>query len=117
MKKTFYLNISNDRVCGYHTLPFPNSVEYKADENFETYLFSKIGKLLYINGEIIEEVNHVDLNIELFELKNWLSENDYVINKFILGEYLPTDQKWINYLEQRAIKLKRINEIEVIIGS
>lgn len=49
---------------------------------------------------------------EMAEIKRWLNENDYIINKHILGEYTDDDERWVNYLEQRAEKLARYNELE-----
>lgn len=49
---------------------------------------------------------------EMAEIKQWLNENDYIINKHILGEYTDDDERWVNYLEQRAEKLARYNELE-----
>lgn len=51
---------------------------------------------------------------EMLEIKQWLSANDYKINKHNLGEYTDTDTRWTSYLEERKIKLARYNELEVL---
>lgn len=31
----------------------------------------------------------------------WLSDNDWKVNKRVLGEWAETDERWVEYLEQR----------------
>ena len=45
----------------------------------------------------------------------WLNEHDYIINKHTLGEYTDNDEKWINYLAERKLKLARYNELEKLL--
>jgi hypothetical protein len=52
------------------------------------------------------------LEFELKQIKIWLKDNDYKVNKFSLGEYDAKDERWITYLKERDIKLKRYNDIE-----
>ena len=49
---------------------------------------------------------------EMREILNWLNDNDYVINKHILGEYDDDNPKWTAYLSERAVKLARYKELE-----
>lgn len=60
---------------------------------------------LYANDEaIIEMVPEVEITKEdrLRELSNWLSDNDWKINKVFLGEWSTDDPRWLEYLETRA---------------
>lgn len=60
---------------------------------------------LYANDEaIIETVPEVEITKEdrLRELSNWLSDNDWKINKVFLGEWSTDDPRWLEYLETRA---------------
>jgi hypothetical protein len=60
---------------------------------------------LYANDEaIIETVPEVEITKEdrLRELSNWLSDNDWKINKVFLGEWSTDDPRWLDYLETRA---------------
>jgi hypothetical protein len=52
------------------------------------------------------------LKIELNQIKIWLKENDYKVNKHLLGEYQDDDERWIEYLQERSVKLARYNDIE-----
>lgn len=53
---------------------------------------------------------------EMASIINWLNANDYIINKHTLGEYSDTDTKWVNYLNERKVKLARYNELEKVLG-
>lgn len=52
------------------------------------------------------------LRYEMIAIKKWLSDNDYIVNKFLLGEYEATNPKWIEYSNERKKKLTRYNNIE-----
>jgi hypothetical protein len=52
------------------------------------------------------------LQFEGKEIQQWLKDNDYKINKHLLGEYQDNDERWTTYLQERAEKLARYNELE-----
>lgn len=52
--------------------------------------------------------------VEMNEIKMWLNEHDYIINKHTLGEYQDDDERWLNYLQERQVKLARYNELEAL---
>ena len=54
----------------------------------------------------------IRLQIEKNTIKAWLQENDYKINKHLLGEYADDDVRWVEYLQERSVKLARYNDIE-----
>lgn len=39
---------------------------------------------------------------KLREIEAWLKANDWKVNKVFLGEWEPTDSRWLEYLETRA---------------
>ena len=47
---------------------------------------------------------------------DWLADNDYRVNKYILGEYQDDDPAWVQYKADRATKIARINEIEGLLA-
>ena len=49
---------------------------------------------------------------EMEEIKEWLSDNDYKINKHTLGELKDNDPEWTDYLVQRKVKIARYSELE-----
>ena len=57
----------------------------------------------------------IDNLYEMEEIKKWLVENDYKVNKHSLGEYSDTDKRWTSYLKERKEKLLKYNELEILI--
>ena len=49
---------------------------------------------------------------EMQSIREWLTAHDYIVNKHTLGEYADDDERWTTYLQQRAEKLARYNELE-----
>jgi uncharacterized protein involved in type VI secretion and phage assembly len=49
-------------------------------------------------------------------IKQWLTQNDWKVNKITLGEWEDTDPRWVEYKEQRAIKRERLDEIKEVVG-
>lgn len=77
-----------------------------------------------LEGQIAIEDKHLPLvyqNIqdnedpkyfELQAIREWLTAHDYIVNKHTLGEYANDDERWTTYLQERADKLARYNELE-----
>ena len=53
---------------------------------------------------------------ELMQIKSWLSNNDWKINKIVIGEWETTDERWTSYLEERAVKRARQDELNKILN-
>lgn len=53
-----------------------------------------------------------DLVAQKEEILAWFSDNDWKVNKVFIGEWLETDERWVSYLEERALKRARYDEIE-----
>lgn len=49
-------------------------------------------------------------------IKQWLTQNDWKVNKITLGEWEKTDPRWVEYKEQRAVKRARLDEIKEVLG-
>ena len=54
-----------------------------------------------------------ELEAQKGEILAWFSVNDWKVNKIVIGEWKTTDERWTTYLEERAIKRARYDEIEV----
>jgi hypothetical protein len=52
-----------------------------------------------------------DLRYEALDIQQWLTENDWKVNKVFLGEWEETDERWLQYLKEREIKRNRLDEI------
>jgi len=53
---------------------------------------------------------------ELVSIQKWFHDNDWKINKIVIGEWTTEDARWITYLEERAIKRARQDELFVLLG-
>jgi len=80
----------------------------------------KLGDIVFTEEKLELVKSYMTPNIqaefvEMQEIKEWLNENDYKINKHTLGEYTDTDTRWTTYLAERKTKLAKYNELEVIV--
>ena len=48
---------------------------------------------------------------ELYEIQKWFSDNDWIVNKIVVGEWTTNDERWLNYLAERQVKRKRQDEL------
>ena len=53
---------------------------------------------------------------ELLEIQKWFSDNDWIVNKIVVGEWTADDERWLNYLAERQVKRKRQDELLLIIN-
>lgn len=58
------------------------------------------------------DANKQILRIKINIKKKWLADNDYIINKVVLGEWQPEDERFINYKEQRAVVRAELDFLE-----
>jgi hypothetical protein len=73
----------------------------------------------YANGKLVktdEIINKANLSEEYFEIRQWLTQNDWKVNKVFLGEWAETDPRWVEYKEQRVIKRARLDAIKQALG-
>ena len=73
----------------------------------------------YQNGKFVktgEIINRANLAEEYYELKEWLTQNDWKVNKVVLSEWESTDPRWVEYKEQRAVKRARLDKIKEALG-
>ena len=53
---------------------------------------------------------------ELWEIQKWFSDNDWIVNKIVVGEWTTDDERWLNYLAERKAKRARQDELLLIIN-
>ena len=53
---------------------------------------------------------------ELWEIQKWFSDNDWVVNKIVVGEWAIDDERCLNYLAERKAKRARQDELLLIIN-
>lgn len=77
--------------------------------------FSKV-----VNGNFLlreaEYKEYMSLINEKKEILKWLADNDWKINKVVLGEWTENDVRWSDYLNRRAEKRQRLDEIDALIA-
>lgn len=52
---------------------------------------------------------------ELCEIRKWFSDNDWIVNKIVVGEWSTNDERWLNYLAERQVKRARQDELNQIL--
>jgi hypothetical protein len=81
-------------ICGFHGL--------------------KSGKIIEIGFTTEEKAiqyNH-NLSHEKKDILQWLADNDWKVNKVVVQEWSKEDPRWIEYLNERSLKRRRLEEIE-----
>ena len=58
-----------------------------------------------------EELQIKSATQELNNIKAWFIENDWKVNKIVIGEWTTDDQRWLDYLSERAVKRVRQDEL------
>lgn len=48
---------------------------------------------------------------EIATIDKWLKDNDWKVNKIVIGEWQVSDERWIDYLNNRFDKRKRRDEL------
>lgn len=57
-----------------------------------------------------------ELKKERLEILIWFRTHDYMVNKVFLGEWEPTDQRFVDYKTERFAKRQRLEEINILLG-
>ena len=76
-------------------------------------------KYIYRNGSFVETnafIEREERVTELSEIQTWFDKNDWIPNKIIVGEWETTDPRWTTYLEERAVKRTRRDELLALLG-
>lgn len=121
---TIFCKINNDGIIvdvkNMSTIKtVPNHREYYQCyvEKEESYVGKHITVLKPNYGKENFKVKKQKLINERQQILNWFSEHDYYINKIVLGEWTNEDSRYISYIEQRALKRNRLDEIEIEINN
>lgn len=120
MKINYTIN-SNNIITSYTIIPF--------DENLPTLELTEeeLSKIkcgytkltddyqLIYNIETYQTITNA--RKELQSIQKWFSDNDWKINKIVIGEWETTDSRWLDYLTERTIKRARQDELNAIINA
>lgn len=123
MKYFIKLN-KNNIIIDYVKGNIPNSAkpyftEIDLDNSYTIYP----GHSTYINNTFTEnkptntQYNKEKLTYkqEINSILKWFANNDWKINKIVIGEWSQEDERWVNYLKERAIKRKRYDELLLLL--
>ena len=115
MKK--YIKTNGKKIIEVRPESFLDSIEVEIPDGMHD--LDVLRNHYYQNGKLVktnEIINKANLSEEYYEIRQWLSHNDYKVNKVFLGEWAETDPRWVEYKEQREIKRARLDAIKQALG-
>ena len=63
-----------------------------------------------------EKINKMEqYEKELNQIQRWFKDNDWKVNKIVIGEWEKTDSRWLDYISERAKKRARQDELTSLI--
>lgn len=114
MKINYTINADNI-ITGYTIIPFNEdlpTLELTEEEVSKIKCgYTKLTddrKLIY---NIEDYQNTINARQELQKIQKWFVDNDWKVNKIVIGEWATTDERWLGYLKERAIKRARQDEL------
>jgi len=123
MKIYLFINPDN-RITGYHITHVDGTVEHDATEidldqlkNNDGYLFYSEGSLVHRTDLKAKDEANAQLMDELQEIASWFSQSDWIPNKVVVGEWDPSDQRFVSYKVERLAKRARQDEINSLLES
>jgi hypothetical protein len=118
---TGYFKIVENFIVGFSNIPFEDDGKGLIIEKEVTQEEFEGGSSLFVykNGGVYNKTQkefdnekHInDLRYEALDIQQWLTENDWKVNKVFLGEWEETDARWLQYLKEREVKRTRLDEI------
>lgn len=117
----YYIQIKNNIITNCVKNFVPNSAKPYFTE-IETDEIISIGDT-YINGVITHntltktfDLEKIKYKQEIKSIQKWFADNDWKINKIVIGEWSTDDERWQSYLEERTAKRKRYDELLAKVG-
>lgn len=74
-----------------------------------------IGDVNLVLKPLIENEKIKALLRELLYINTWFKDNDWKVNKLVIGEWANDDPRWLAYLQERQIKRARQDEINLLL--
>lgn len=116
-----YVWVDQTKINGIYNRKFSDSqIELNLTATELQYLKQNIHGAYYINGKLVykdlEQIRQRQiLEKEQADILQWLTDNDWKINKIVVGEWLKDDPRWLQYLNDRSIKRRRLDEINELL--
>jgi hypothetical protein len=112
-----YVWVDGTKINGIYSRKFsPNQFELELDDTQLNYLKENSLAAHYIDGKVVyknlDAINQKQaLEKEQADILQWLADNDWKVNKVVVGEWDKEDPRWIEYLNKRKVKRNRLDEI------
>jgi hypothetical protein len=114
-----YITLLQDNKISalYNEYFFDEQIEINLEEEDIQYLERNIAAAYYENKKIIyKNLDKIklkeSLQLQKETILNWFLENDWKVNKVVIGEWEKTDERWLEYFNERQIKRTRLDQIE-----
>ena len=112
-----YAWLIDTKINGLYNGKFHDNM-VELDLTDEEYVYLKENALAahYENGKVVykglEQIKKRQANEkEQADILQWLADNDWKVNKVVVGEWDSNDARWVEYKQQRASYRKRLDEI------
>jgi len=116
-----YVWVDGTKINGiYNRKVSPNQVELDLTDEEYTYLNENALAAHYENGKVVykglEQIKQRQAaEKEQADILQWLADNDWKVNKVVVGEWEATDTRWLEYKKERQLKRARQDEIGKLI--
>jgi hypothetical protein len=113
-----YTFLDGTKINGLYSRRISQSqIELNLTQEQYDYLSKNILAAHFENGKIVyknlDEIKlRQALEKEQADILQWLADNDWKVNKVVVGEWTKEDQRWIDYLNERQVKRNRLDQIE-----
>lgn len=113
-----YVWVDGIKINGIYNRKFSaNQVELDLTETELQYLKQNSLGAYYIDGKLVyRNLDKIavrqQLEKEQADILQWLTDNDWKVNKIVVGEWTKEDTRWLQYLQERQIKRNRLDEIQ-----
>lgn len=115
--KINYTIDNNNYITSFQRVPFNEKlpyVEVADDQQIILGVSQVINSIFYSNLDTYNNLK--SLRNEKKSIYNWLVDNDWKVNKYVLGEWKSDDTRWTSYVSERLIKRERLDEINKLLG-
>jgi hypothetical protein len=113
-----YVWVDGTKINGIYNRKFSNNqFELDLTEAQLEYLKQNSLGAYYIDGKVVyKNLDKIavrqQLEKEQADILQWLTDNDWKVNKIVVGEWTKEDPRWLSYLQERQTKRSRLEEIE-----
>ena len=97
-----------------------SNIQYEIDK-YKIRLINKPSLIEQNYDDLLASAKKSELKksavVELAEIQAWFKENDWKVNKVVIGEWPQDDIRWVEYLNERTIKRARQDLLNTILNN